>query len=93
MAYVLLYFHEYYDIGGTLHRVEILEKDYSGGSTRIEFSAKSPVRLRHFALESGFEEPIIQGQELVFAFRCNRADIDTFDALFESAYKDHKVKY
>jgi len=93
MAHVLEYYHEYYDIGGTLHRVELLQDGYSGGSTHIKKSDAVPVRMRHTGSKTDFEKTIIQGQELVFSFRVARDDVDTFDTLFESDYKDYKVKY
>jgi len=91
--YAVEYYHEYYDIGGTLHRVELLLLEYSGGATRIEKSDAIPVRMRHTGSKTDFENTIIQGQELVFSFNVSRTDVDTFDTLFESDYKDYKVRY
>lgn len=93
MAYEIAWYHEFYDIGKTIHRVDILEKDYSGGATRIDYSDASPVRLTHQGSKKDFEKTIIQGQQLIFTFHSARADVDTFDALFDADYKDYKVKY
>lgn len=93
MAHVLEYYHEYYDIGGALNKIELLQDGYSGGFTRIEEAAERPVRMRHTGSKIDFEKTIIQGQELIFSFHAARADVDTFDTLFESDYKDYKVRY
>ncbi|HDY89295.1 MAG TPA: hypothetical protein ENH82_14405, partial [bacterium] len=94
MAYNVEYFFEYYDIGGTVkHEVELFLKDYSGGATRIEKADVFPVHMRYVGDQTRFEETIIQGLELVFSFQIPRADADTFDSIFESDYKDYKLRY
>ena len=94
MAYAIEYFFEYYDIGGAVkHEVELLLKNYSGGSIRITNANTSPVHLRHVGNQSNFEEIIIQGLELTFSFEVPRVDADTFDSIFESTYKDYKLRY
>jgi len=92
--YTLEYYHQYYDLGGILHRVELLQLEYSGGSTALQSSASDPVRLRNQGADKDTsEDVIIQGQELEFEFYCSRANISTFDSLFEADYKDYKVRY
>jgi len=91
MAYSELYYHEYTDIGGTVIRTEIHEKDYSGGVTAIDYADGLPNRLRHGGSRDSMEEDIIQGQELIFAFWVHRDDIAVFDSLFESDYMDYMI--
>ena len=94
MAYGVEYYHEYYDIGGSIkHEVEIMLDGYGGGKTIIANANDHPVYLRHVGSQSKFEETIIQGLELTFSFPVPRADITTFDSIFESDYKDYKIRY
>ena len=94
MAYNIEYYHSYYDVRGTQHRIDLLAKDYSGGSTAIQVSeGRQPVRIRHMQRSTNWEEVVIQGLELLFSFYVTRADADTFDALLESGYKDYRVDY
>ena len=89
--YTEKYYHEYEDIGGNTVRTEIHELEYSGGSTAIDYADGLPNRLRHGGSRASMEEDIVQGQELVFDFWIHRDDIATFDALFESDYKDYLI--
>ena len=92
--YNLQYYHEYYDIEGTYHRIDILALEYSGGSTLIEVSGETPVVMRHAGADkNSFESIIIQGQELQFNFFVLNTDVTAFDTLFESEYKDYQIKY
>jgi len=92
--YNLQYYHQYYDLGGILHRIELFLLEYSGTGTAIQSSNSDPVRLRCLGADKDTsEDVIIQGQELEFEFYCARADVDTFDSLFEADYKDYKVRY
>jgi len=94
MAYGVEYYHEYYDIGGSIkHEVEIMLDGYGGAKTAIANANDHPVKLRHTGSQTKFDETIIQGLELSFSFRVPRADITTFDSIFESDYKDYKIRY
>jgi hypothetical protein len=92
--YNLQYYHEYYDIEGIYHRIDILALEYSGGATLIEISGDNPVVMRHGGSDKdSFESVIIQGQELQFNFFVHNTEIATFEPLFESDYKDYQIKY
>jgi len=97
MAYVVEYYCQFYDIGGLLNRIEILglesASDSSAVGTAIEHPADMPVRIRHSGSKTDYKDDIIQAQELVFNFHIGRDDVDTFDAIFESDYKDYKIRW
>jgi len=94
MAYGVEYYFEYYDIGGSIkHEVELLLNGFSGVKTRIEKADTYPVHLQHAGNQTKFETSIIQGLELTFSFQVTRADADTFDSIFESDYKDYRIRY
>jgi hypothetical protein len=94
MAYGIEYDFAFYDIEGTYHELELLLDGYSSGSTSIDYVGHPvPTRLRHKSTKTEIEKTIIQGQEFVFSFLTHRDDSDTFDSVFESDYKDYKIKY
>ena len=94
MAYEVEYYHQYYDLGGLLNRIEILSDGFSDTVKTIQYAGGEPVVIRHAGgSKDDFHKTIIQGQELEFLFYCTREDIAEFDALFESNYKDYKIRY
>jgi len=99
MAYVIEYYHQYYDIGGVQHRVELLLEESASDSgavgTAIDYANyPKPVQIRHSGgSKNRADQVIIQPQELVFSFYVHRDDIDTFDALFELAFRECQLKY
>jgi len=93
MAYGILYYHEFVNSNGKTERIDILEKDYAGGSTLITHSGGDPVILKHTGERDTFDTDVIQGQELLFTFISKTADADKYDTIFESEYKDYQIKY
>jgi len=91
MAYNLKYYHQYNDRGDHVNRVEILGKDFSGSSELIIKSTGDPIITRHSGSKN--EKKIILGKELQFAFFCFPEDVDKYDELFESDYKDYKIRF
>lgn len=92
--YDVIYYFEYYDKGGLLNRVEILLLEYSGTASAIEDASSNPVILQHSGTSvETIDFTVIQGQELQFSFFVPDDDVATFDAIFESDFKDYKIRY
>ena len=101
MAYNTKYRAEYYDFhSGTKHRVDILKKDHPEDSVEtIEVADDSPVSYK--AMNEGKGKlKIVRGAEVVFRFvakrgeGCDRVEnIDTYNDLFESEYKDWLLEW
>ena len=93
MAYEVEYYCDFYNLGNIPYRVDILSDGFSGSPSAIENPAAQPIVQRHNGIgKNDYDNTIIQGQELQFNFYVARADIAEFDALFESEYKDYKVR-
>jgi hypothetical protein len=92
MAYDRIY-HEYLDIYEHHHFIEIYKVGYTN-SYNVYYSGSDPVNIRHGAVsKSEWDQEIIQGKELTFSFVLPRADVDVFNDLMESQYKDFRVRY
>lgn len=95
--YNLQYYAELYDMKGILHRVELFLLEYSGGATAIQHydgSGPTPIQLKHLGSDvDSWDTSVIQGQELIFDFYVTQAEVAAFDSLFESDYRDYKVRY
>lgn len=94
-TYGIQFYHQYYDKGGFLNRIEILQKEYSGTvQFPINYMAEIPVYLSHMDEDKDtFDDVIIQAQSLSFTFYVSREEIPVFDVLFISEYRDYKVRY
>jgi len=93
MAYGIEYYHEYYDRGGTLNRIDILKDGYGGSSSLITHSTGNPVVTSHTSNKDEWETKVIQGQSLTFSFFVFPADSDKYDTILASNYKDYQIKY
>ncbi|MEA3431318.1 MAG: hypothetical protein U9R01_01380, partial [candidate division WOR-3 bacterium] len=93
MTYSEKYYHEYYDRGNYLNRVELHKLDYTGDISKIKSSFGTPVSIRHTGDLKSFDNDVIQGREMVFNFFCHKADFDRYDEIFESEYKDWLIKW
>jgi len=92
MAYGTKYQAKWIDIHGTVHQIDILEDSYSGGITTISDFKGTPVNMRRRSSKTdGFLT--IVGTELTFSFISSPSDIATYDAIFESEFKDYRVDF
>lgn len=92
MAYDRIY-HEYVDYNENHHYIEIYKAGYTN-SYNVYYSGSDPINIRHGSVsKSEWDQEIIQGKELTFSFVLPRADVDVFNDLMESQYKDFRVRY
>ena len=84
------YYHQYNDRGDHVNRVEIIDSAQST-PTLINTSTGNPIHLRHGGDKN--ERKVIKGKELQFSFFCFPEDVNKYDELFESDYKDYKVRF
>jgi hypothetical protein len=92
MAYAIEYRAKWTDINGTEHKIELLKDGYSGSINTIKHSKAIPVELKRRATKTD-GDVIIAGTELKYNFNIDASDLSTYDAIFESAYKDYRVDF
>ena len=92
MAYVEVYNGIWYDFGGTEHEIKLLKE---GGSNVGAIAQMQTIPYVH-TVRGGKTMPLknqIAGSEIKFNFVVPSADINDFDAIFESNYKDWKIEH
>ncbi|MEE9451103.1 MAG: hypothetical protein V3V72_13720 [Ignavibacteriaceae bacterium] len=93
MAYVEVHYGQWDDDGGTEHQIKLLQEGGSGPSVRIALLAPTPCTIRRRGGKKIQLENHIYGSELKFNFFVHDDDIATFDAIFESEYKEWKIEH
>ncbi len=93
MAYVEVHYGQWDDDGGTAHQVKLLQEGGSGPSVRIAFLFPTPCTIKRRGGKKIQLDNHIYGSELKFNFFVHDDDIATFDAIFESDYKEWKIEH
>lgn len=93
MAYGEKYYGQWKDRAGTTHEVSLLLDGYASTATEITILQPIPCTItRRGDADIQLTNAII-GSELTFSFIVPSASLATYDAIFESEYKDWKVEY
>ena len=86
------YFCQFTDIEESkTYRIELHKSGYAGSSTQIQKMSDTPAVISYRSLTKGDQEKI-QPSELRFVLIISKANIGTYEDIFQSEYKDWRVE-
>jgi hypothetical protein len=93
MAYVEKFYGKWKDYSGVTHEIKLLQDGASAGTTDISTLGKTPVILKRRGSKEIQTKNVIIGSELQFNFISSQSNISTYDAIFNSEFKEWKVEF
>jgi hypothetical protein len=79
------------DFSGNSYSVYLKKRNYTGNSQTINYYSTSPLFLNYRGGDKE-NDPTISGSEVNFNFYSQESDVDKYDEIFESEYKDWQLE-